>query len=301
MMHKVNEISLFHEALVVEPLLDGWSIDEKYKVTTKDQQKYVVRFSPISMYLQKKMEFNSVLEACNYTNQIPRPIEVGKIERFQVCYIIYQYIEGIEAIKLIAELSYDKQFDLGVQAGVILRQLHRIKAPVEESAYEQMRLKIEKKKRLYQQENLEEPYHQLIVDYLDTHLPLLKNQPTNFCHGDFHIGNMIIGEDGMLYVIDFNRSNIEDPYQDFNRMITFGVKFSIAFVRGQLKGYFEETTIDDRIFSIMLFYVCMDIGFGLLWAKQFGQDEIAMHVELTAQIMRDFDELRRYTPIWWKG
>jgi aminoglycoside phosphotransferase (APT) family kinase protein len=300
-MDKLNQIPILQNAISVEPLLEGWSEDEKYKVITRNHQVYVVRFSPISKFPQKRIEFDSVAEAHRHTPQIPQPIEVGEVEQYQVCYIIYQYIEGIELIKVIEHLSINQQYELGIQAGKILKQLHQVKGKAKDHPYDQMKQKIEKKKVLYQAENLEEPYHTLIVDYLDLHLPLLKTHSTTFCHGDYHIGNMLIGNDGLLYVIDFNRSNIEDPYQDFNRMITFGVKYSVPFVKGQIKGYFGSSEVDQSFFPIVLFYACMDIGFGLLWAKQFGIEEIKVHQELVMQIMHDFDYLKRYTPIWWEG
>lgn len=45
-----------------------------------------------------------------------------------------------------------------------------------------------------------------------------ENRPQCFQHGDYHIGNMMI-ENGKLVVIDFDRYDFGDPWEEFNRIV----------------------------------------------------------------------------------
>ena len=41
---------------------------------------------------------------------------------------------------------------------------------------------------------------------------MLSGRPRTYQHGDYHIGNMMIGNDKRLYIIDFNRNDFGDPW-----------------------------------------------------------------------------------------
>jgi len=138
-----------------------------------------------------------------------------------------------------------------------------------------------------------------MLAFLDAHLPLLRDTPTVYHHGDFHPGNMLVDDAGRLRVIDFNRSDCGDPVEDFNRLFTFGRQASVPFARGQLTGYFG--TPPDAFFQHALCYILIDCAFGLLWAQRFGPREIAVQHALIAQIMTDFDQLRSTQPSWFHG
>jgi aminoglycoside phosphotransferase (APT) family kinase protein len=47
---------------------------------------------------------------------------------------------------------------------------------------------------------------------------ILKNRPQYYQHGDYHPGDMIIAPDGSLFVIDWNRDDFGDPWEEFNRI-----------------------------------------------------------------------------------
>lgn len=59
--------------------------------------------------------------------------------------------------------------------------------------------------------------HLLIIN--NTHRHLFKGRPRTYQHGDYHIGNMMIGDDKQLYIIDFNRNDFGDPWEEFNRIV----------------------------------------------------------------------------------
>ena len=54
----------------------------------------------------------------------------------------------------------------------------------------------------------------------------------------FPIGNMIFTKEEQLYIIDFDRMDIGDPWEEFNRIV-WCAQESPAFASGMLNGYFS--------------------------------------------------------------
>lgn len=67
---------------------------------------------------------------------------------------------------------------------------------------------------------------------------LLHGRPQCFRHGDYHTGNMRIGQDGRLYIIDFDRFDFGDPWEEFNRIV-WSAQCAPRFAAGLVNGYFD--------------------------------------------------------------
>ena len=57
---------------------------------------------------------------------------------------------------------------------------------------------------------------QAFIDYINAHRYLLSGRPRTYQHGDYHIGNMMIGNDKRLYIIDFNRKEMTSEIRGKN-------------------------------------------------------------------------------------
>ena len=77
---------------------------------------------------------------------------------------------------------------------------------------------------------------QAFIDYINENRHLLKNRPQVYQHGDYHIGNMMIDRGGQLHVIDFNRNDYGDPWEEFNRIVWCAQKAPL-FASGMVNGY----------------------------------------------------------------
>lgn len=67
-------------------------------------------------------------------------------------------------------------------------------------------------------DNIENGKVQYNVDE-DINYELLNGRTQSYQHGDYHVGNMIISPDNALSIIDFNRSDFGDPWEEFNRIV----------------------------------------------------------------------------------
>ena len=67
---------------------------------------------------------------------------------------------------------------------------------------------------------------------------MLAGRPQTFQHGDYLIGNLMIGSDSSLYIIDFNRCDFGDPWEEFNRIVWCAQKAPV-FASGMVDGYFD--------------------------------------------------------------
>ncbi len=279
----------------VTPVTEGWSHDQKYKIESETGS-CLLRVSPADHYARKQAEFAQIARLNLQTQAFPQAVDHGLSADGQQCYVRYQWIEGTEARNVFPRLTDEQQFQHGVTAGKFLRLIHELPQTAKVDSYVMISAKMRTRRQQMREQGLEFSGYETMIEFLERHLSLLKDAPTTFQHGDFHLGNMLIDPSGQLRVIDFNRSNFGDPIEDFDRLFTFSRKESLSFARGQLRGYFGE--VSDEFYPHALCYLTMICAFGLVWAHQFGAKEIAVHHALIDQVMEDFDGLRTTRPKW---
>ena len=95
-----------------------------------------------------------------------------------------------------------------------------------------------------------------VIAYIEANNSALQGRPQCFHHGDYHVGNMVISPEGELYVIDFNRHDYGDPWEEFNRIV-WTAAVSPYFATGQLNGYFKAGHLS--FFQLLAFYICSNM------------------------------------------
>ncbi len=280
----------------VTPVTAGWSADRKYHLATETGPR-LLRISPIEAYPRKQQEFAQLQRLNRLTDAFPEACECGIAPGNSQCYVVYGWVEGREALGMLPQLQPDEHRRLGTEAGRLLRMVHSLPQDQRIDSHDFIRAKMTSKHRMMREYALHFPAYDPMVAFLESNLHRLRGAPTAYRHGDFHLGNMLLDQQGRLKVIDFNRSDFGDPIEDFNRLFTFSRQASPAFARGQIEGYFDD--VPESFFAHALCYVLMDCTFGLLWARQFGQREVDVHFGLVEQIMGDFDNLRATRPKWY--
>ena len=160
---------------------------------------------------------------------------------------------------------------------------------------------IEKKKAQmmrYSDSSVRVPKDEVALRYFEMHIGCVASQEAVYQHGDFHPGNLILTPAGKIGVIDFNRWDLGDPFEEFYKLESFGVEVSIPYCMGQIDAYFEDT-IPERFWEIQAVYVAHAALYSIKWAESFGQEEIEGMVKRCEATFRHYDYFRRSIPSWY--
>ncbi|HFR3771476.1 TPA: phosphotransferase family protein, partial [Streptococcus suis] len=123
--------------------------------------------------------------------------------------------------------------------------------------------------------------------------------PIAYHHGDFHDGNMLVGQDGQLYLLDFDRFDKGDPWEEFNRLI-FTVETSPALARGMLDAYFEEA-IPEEFWQLLALYLTVNSIGALVWAEEVNPDQIPLMKTQAKQLFDWYQGYKEVIPSWYLG
>lgn len=279
------------------PIEKGWSADKKYRVTRRNGETFLLRISPMERYEGRRELFEMQKKAAALGIPMCRPVDFGICE--EGVYLLQTWVDGVDAEPLIPTLPEAEQAALGREAGEILRKLHQLPAPADVPDWEERFTKKAKTKiRRYQECPLKIPGGQQIMDYLEGNWALLKNRPQCFQHGDYHLDNMML-EQGKLIIIDFDRFDFGDPWEEFNRIV-WCAQASPAFASGMLEGYFGGTP-PMEFFRLLAFYIGSNTLSSIYWAIPFGQGEIDTMMNQARDVLRWYDGMRTVVPAWYRG
>ena len=220
-----------------EPINKGWSSDKKYCVTDENGTRYLLRVSDIAQHDTKQSEFNMMKQVASFGVPMCQPIEFGTCD--EGVYSIQSWIDGDDAEEIMSAQSDTEQYVYGLEAGRILRKIHSIPAPDTQEDWEiRFNRKMDYKIKKYGECPIKYENGQAFIDYINENRHLLKDRPQVYQHGDYHIGNMMIDRNGKLHIIDFNRNDYGDPWEEFNRIVWCAQKAPL-FASGMVNGYFD--------------------------------------------------------------
>ncbi len=276
----------------------GWSGDKKYRAETADGTKYLLRTSEPGTYEKKKAEF-AVMQAVDALG-IPmcRPLSFGKTDEF--VYSIQTWIDGEEAESVIASYSDAEQYAYGLTAGRILAKIHTIPAPDNQEDWEsRFNKKIDRKIKGYRDCPLKFDGAEDMIRYIEENRHLLRGRPQSFQHGDCHVGNMMIDRSGTLTVIDFNRFDYGDPWEEFNRIV-WCAQVSPRFASGMVNGYFDGK-VPMEFWRLLALYISSNTLSSVYWAIPFGQAEIDTMMKQAREVLEWYNNMRNPVPAWYSA
>jgi len=275
----------------------GWSGDKKYRATDADGTDYFLRVSPVERLDNRKTLFEMTKQVAALNVPMCQPLEIGLCDGVQSVYTLYSWINGVDLRDMLADYSEAEQYQFGVKSGEILRRIHTIPVPVgTEDWAARYNRKIDKRIEVYINQPLRFDGDHFVLDYLAQNRGLLTGRPSCFQHGDYHEGNMML-DGGRLVIIDFDRYDFGDPWEEFNR-ITFSAALSPHFASGQLDGYFGGKP-PAEFFGLMAFYICTNAVSALPWAADFGQGEVDTMLRQAKDVLEWFDNMRNPVPTWY--
>lgn len=282
----------------LEPINKGWSDDKKYYVETAENEKLLLRITDIAEYGKKKSEYETIKLLAERGLSVSQPVDFGICDNGKSVYTTFKWCEGDDAEKMLPKLTEAEQYALGVKSGQILREIHSIPAPAEQEEWgPRFNRKAESKIKLYQDCAVKIADDDKIIRYIEENRHLLEGRKQCFQHGDYHIGNMIISPQKELYVIDFNRSDYGDPWEEFNRIV-WSAAASPYFATGQLHGYFNGTP-PKEFFSLLAFYISSNMLSSIPWAVSYGEDDLNIMKNQAKDVLNWFDGMNNPVPTWY--
>lgn len=287
---------VFSNIVKREKITGGFSLDTKYLIKDKDDIKYLLRVSSFDKYLVKLNEFNYMNELVKQGVNMCKPIEFGICD--EGVYSIWSWIDGVDARDFIPTLSKEEQYEYGILAGIELKKIHQVKAPIDAIPWEErFNKKIDRKLKMYDECPLKYEKGDLFIEYININRHLLKDRPNTFQHGDYHIGNMMINKNNELVVIDFDRDDYGDPWEEFNRLV-WSIQVSYEFATGIVDGYFNKK-IPDEFWKLLALYMSLNSLSSLPWAIPYGDEEVDIMINQSNEILDWYDAMRRYVPKWY--
>ena len=290
--------SLFGRIVQRTPIDKGWSGDWKYRAVTADGDVYLLRVSPPERQDRKQREFEKMAEAAKLGIPMCRPVEIGTCG--EGVYVLQSWIDGEDAEPLIPTLDAGRQYQYGLDAGRILKKLHTLPAPADVPDWEsRFQAKIDRKIAMYQACGLQYASgSEAFLRYIEENRHLLAGRPQTYQHGDYHIGNMMIDRSGTLHIIDFDRDDYGDPWEEFNRIV-WSAQATPAFASGMVDGYFDGR-VPMAFWQLLALYISSNTLSSLPWAIPFGETQIAVMQEQAAQILDWYAGMTQVIPSWYQ-
>ena len=291
-------MSVFQNIISRSPIDKGWSGDQKYCAVTTDGTKYLLRISSIERLERKRREYEKMSELAQLGIPMCMSVEFGTCE--EGAYSIQTWIDGEDAENMVMTMDSAEQYRYGLDAGRILAKIHTIPAPKDVPSWEtRFNAKIDRKIAMY--ENCELKYESggdAFLNYLAQNRHLLAGRPQSYQHGDYHIGNMRIDNNGVLTIIDFEKWDVGDPWEEFNRIV-WSAQAAPAFASGMVEGYFDGN-VPMEFWKLLALYISAGMIGSLPWAIPFGEKEVQVMRKQAAQVLQWYDGMKNVVPTWYR-
>lgn len=295
---KLRQILDEDAAVLFEEINKGWSSDTKYYIETKDEEALLLRVSEADTYERKRSEFEHMKTVAALGIPMSHPLDFvpydGKV------YSLFTWMEGTEAGLVLPQLAGEEQYQLGFESGEILKKIHSIPALKETEKWEHyFSRKINRNIKKYQSCELSYEKDEKLLQFISANRHLIENRPSSFQHGDYHTGNMIISPNHELAMIDFNRFDFGDPWEEFNRIV-FTAEVSPLFATGQIDGYFSGKP-PMEFFKLLALYICTNTLNALPWALSYSQKEVETMKRQAASVLEWYADMQKIIPNWYQG
>ncbi len=290
-------MSIYQTILTRTPVDKGWSGDRKYCAITSDGTKYLLRLSPADGLDRKRREYENMRKLAALGIPMCLPVEFGICR--EGAYAIHSWIDGTDAEEAIGSMDDSRQYGYGLDAGRILALIHTLPAPADAPDWEaRFNAKIDRKITMYERCELKYDRDEAFLEYLSQNRHLMKDRPQCYQHGDYHIGNMMIASNGTLTVIDFEKQDYGDPWEEFNRIV-WSAQTAPAFASGMVDGYFDGE-VPMEFWQLLALYISSNTLGSLPWAIPFGEGEIQVMRKQAGQVLAWYDGMKNVVPSWYQ-
>jgi aminoglycoside phosphotransferase (APT) family kinase protein len=109
---------------------------------------------------------------------------------------------------------------------------------------------------------------------------------------------MMIDRNGILTIIDFDRDDFGDPWEEFNRIV-WCAQAAPAFASGMVDGYFDGK-IPMEFWKLLALYICSNTLGSLPWAIPFGEKEIQVMRKQATEVLGWYNGMKNVVPSWYQ-
>ncbi|MDD4780845.1 MAG: phosphotransferase [Tissierellia bacterium] len=278
-----------------EPINKGWSSDKKYCVTASDGVKYLLRVTPKDKSTNREEMFRMQRQVAALGVSMCKPLEYGKCD--EGVYTVQTWVDGQDAEDIIPYLTSSEQYTYGLEAGRILKVIHSIPAPENQPDWEpRFNTKMSRNIKMYNECSIKFEGAENIIAYIESNRHLLANRPQSFQHGDYHIGNMMI-ENNKLVIIDFDRYDFGDPWEEFNRIV-WCTQVSPIFASGLINGYFDNE-VPLEFWRLLALYISSNMLSSIPWAVSVGKSEVYTMLNQAKDVLSWYNNMQNPVPTWY--
>lgn len=294
----MTEITDYSNWEKITKINKGWSKDAKFLIETKAGDKLLLRLSDIERYEAKKKEYEIIQKYAKTGVKMSMPLDFGSCGQETKVYMLLTWIEGEDLEAVLPRLSEKEQYELGRSAGEILKKIHApVVEPEDVPTIDKRQKKLAKLKE-YEDSDVRIADDETAIAYVKDNIGKICTVPPVYQHGDFHPGNLIYMPNGEIGVIDFNRWEVGDPYEEFYKLESFGTEYSIPYCVGEIDAYFNDE-VPEMFWETLAVYVAHASLFSIKWAKPFGQDDIDSMVVRCEAAFAHYDRFNRVIPSWY--
>lgn len=282
----------------VKRISKGWSSDEKYFIETGEGKYLLLRVADIGQYAAKKKEFEIITAYSKLGFPMSRPIDFGVCNEGKNVYMLLSWIEGKDLEDVLSALPEDRQYQLGREAGMILKKIHSLELDPKDIPNDTKKAKKLQQLSRYVESQVRIDGDEIAINFVRENMDQIWKKNPVYMHGDYHPGNLIYMDDGSIGVIDFNRWEVGDPYEEFYKLESFGIEQSIPYCIGQIDAYFDNK-IPEEFWIAQAVYVAHASLYSIKWAEKFGQEEMDGMIRRCRTAFDNYDNFREHIPRWY--
>lgn len=280
----------------IRHLDEGFSSDLKF-VVSSGAGDLLLRVSPILEETQRRFEFDCIGRLHRKGIRCPEPVAFDTLSDW--CFGLYTFFRGVCSLDVITGFGVEEQWAFGIAAGEQLRLMHEsLEAPLSIDDFAVRGDKYRSHTADFETLGIRLPGQDAADAYVKRNLQLLKDRPTTFRHGDFHLGNLIADGPRLAGVIDFNRCDWGDPYDDFYKTAYFGASYSADYACAVVSAYFGGTPPDD-FWPIFNVYVAAVLPADIVWTSKLYPGNLSGCLARCNWVIQNHDFQRGGAPSWW--
>ncbi len=299
-MYDFTDIKEYPTFKTIEEISEGWSTDRKFYVETKDSKKLLLRIADIKLEKQKRLEFERIGAISASDIRMAKPLSFGLCNGGEAVYMLLTWVEGVPLRGQLKKMLPSDQYSIGLMAGKMLKAIHRVPVADKQVATKSDRMAHKLNKlQLYESSYVRVGDDEDVIGFVRSNIDKIYKTPPVYRHGDFHSGNLIWTPDGALALIDFNRIDCGDRYEDFRHIQLMDADQSIPFATGVIDGYFDAD-VPDEFWEVFSVYVAQTAMTEINWAERYGIEEIESMREKYYKAYNDFDGFRSLVPRWYE-